>query len=781
MRRAQTQSRLSQERAWLGLLLAARLAVGLAYSATVPIWESDNEDGHFAYVRYLAKYRTLLKAGDPEAEKIWEKFQPPLYYVVVAPAIAWLDLGDAFAEPVFNPYYVSGQAGVNIFLHPDHLEGAAYRTALAVFIVRGVSIFISTASVIFVYGAARLIWPASTSAARAATALFAFWPQFLFTGSMVTNDVLVVGLSALAYYLSIRLAAEGFRLRLAGLLAVVLGADLLAKVNAVALIPVAVIALGLSLTAQPRHKSPRPAYQIWLALAGLSLLVVVSLQFIGSLQFVTNQVFQSETVKRLIANTPAPETISTTIPGTTRYVFRTFLASFGWGNFEVYRWLYQVWEVSALLAVLGLAVAALRRLRGAASPLFVVKHWRASSAPGGEVTQPLSSVALLLLAALQLVCSAGLMVALGIALRNKFVPGRYLLPALPAASCLMVSGWQALVPTRWRAHFHKALGAGIVLVGWSIPLWSIAPAYAKPQPLPSEAMIDYPLAARFGNEIELIGYLRPSLVHPGQEFKITLCWQALAPITHNYTVALEIVGPDGQGYGRLNTYPGRGNYPTSFWRVNQRFCDKYSVEARPDLPAPAAASLHVWFFDAATGIALPVTPSVGEQEVAEFAVLPLKVQATSPAPGLTRAARAVHYRFGDGITLTGYEAQTAPDNRGARVSLLWQASADITENYIVFVHLRDTPRTAYAQGDGEPRGSWYPTSLWRRGETILDEHSLTFPEGQTPPALDLYVGLVRADTLVRVPAFDAQGYRIVNDEVVLERGLIFPPPLAPYP
>ncbi len=180
-------------------------------------------------------------------------------------------------------------------------------------------------------------------------------------------------------------------------------------------------------------------------------------------------------------------------------------------------------------------------------------------------------------------------------------------------------------------------------------------------------------------------------------------------------------------------------------------------------------------------MALPVTPPAGGQEVAEFAVLPLKVQATSPAPDLTRAARAVHYRFGDGITLTGYEAQTAPDNRGARVSLLWQVSDDIAENYIVFVHLRDTPRTAYAQGDGEPRGGWYPTSLWRRGETILDEHSLTFPEGQTPPALDLYIGLVRADTLVRLPAFDAQGNRIVNDEVLLERGLIFPPPLAPYP
>src|SRR3970040_1265063 len=86
-----TAQRLRKSR-FLWLTLAVRLAVGLTYALLVPPWEADNEDGHFAYARYLAVHRTLLRPGDPEVELIWEKFQPPLYYALVAPAISWVHL-----------------------------------------------------------------------------------------------------------------------------------------------------------------------------------------------------------------------------------------------------------------------------------------------------------------------------------------------------------------------------------------------------------------------------------------------------------------------------------------------------------------------------------------------------------------------------------------------------------------------------------------------------------------------------------------------------------------
>ena len=73
-----------------------------------------------------------------------------------------------------------------------------------------------------------------------------------------------------------------------------------------------------------------------------------------------------------------------------------------------------------------------------------------------------------------------------------------------------------------------------------------------------------------------------------------------------------------------------------------------------------------------------------------------------------------------------------------------------------------------------PRQDGYPTSLWRTGETILEEHTLYFSESVSPSPLDLYVGLFAPGAVVRVPAFDAQGHPMLNDEVRLAEGLPFP-------
>src|SRR5258708_34595966 len=66
-------------------LIAVRFALGLAYSATVPIWEASDEDSHFAYTRYLVTRGALPRPCDPEPNTIQEKFQRPLYYLALSP------------------------------------------------------------------------------------------------------------------------------------------------------------------------------------------------------------------------------------------------------------------------------------------------------------------------------------------------------------------------------------------------------------------------------------------------------------------------------------------------------------------------------------------------------------------------------------------------------------------------------------------------------------------------------------------------------------------------
>jgi hypothetical protein len=56
-----------------------------------------------------------------------------------------------------------------------------------------------------------------------------------------------------------------------------------------------------------------------------------------------------------------------------------------------------------------------------------------------------------------------------------------------------------------------------------------------------------------------------------------------------------------------------------------------------------------------------------------------------------------------------------------RVRLDWRATAPLAEDYTVFLHyLRDGERIA--QADGRPAGGRYPTTTWRVGDVIHDDH-----------------------------------------------------------
>ena len=569
----------------LAFLLVIRLALGLLYSVIVPTWESYDEDGHFAYARYLAKYHTLLQPGDPEAEKIWEKFQPPLYYLFIAPLIAGFDLGETFETPERNPYRLNQNAGFNYAIHPDRFEGTARSISLAVQIARAASVLLSTASVGAVYLAARRVWPTEPKTAWAAACVYAFWPQFLFTGSMVTNDALVIALAAVLFYFAVRLALDGFHLGCALAIGVILGAALLTKLNAIALIPVVVIALLMSLGLSRSWRSPR----LWLALAALGLIVMLGLWVLNSLEFITAQILQTQTVSDFLnyAN-PGGAARPRFLLLALQHGLRTFLGAFGWGSPELPGWLYWVWGIGANLAVVGLSIVIVERDRSA-------------------------SFKILTLAICQIISLVGLALALAMAERSAYlVWGRYLLPCLPGVAVSLITGWRALLPRRWRTHVWKGLCLGVVLIGWSIPLVTLAPAYAKPPRLPKDAVIDYPLSVFFGEEIELLGYLQPQAVTPGKDFRIVLCWQAIAPLNRNYSVLLEIIGPDGQAYGWLETYPGRGNYPTSFWAVNAPFCDPYTLGVEKDWPAASAAYVQVSLLSNFGGEKLPVRNVAGE-------------------------------------------------------------------------------------------------------------------------------------------------------------------------
>jgi hypothetical protein len=733
------------------LLLVTRLALGLAYSQVVPAWESYDEDGHFAYARYLTAHHSLvLLASDPEAALLWENFQPPLYYDLIAPFLGLFDLGPAFQSPPRNPYLANGDAGVNYAVHPTAPASAQRSTERALAAGRAVGIILSTLSVLPVFRMAKQLWPHEPATQCVATVLYAFWPQFLFVGSMLTNDALITALSAVAVMLAVDLALAGFRLRPVLALAAVIGLALVTKLNGAALLVLAAGALAMSLLPGLRQTDRTARRRLALGIGGLVIVVAGAGWVLSSLHFVTSQVFQFSVARDFVSHVgTGGQQNWALIQAALSYAFRTFLASYGWGNLESYFWTYGLWALGALLAVAAMA-------RGL---------WRRGQQPGGP---PARIVGLLAAFTLTVI---GLALALAIAQQNIYlVPGRYLLPALPAVCLLLVGAWRTWLPAgQVRRRAWQVLGMGLIVTGWSVPFGILAPAYARPQ-LRAAVQVDTPIAVVYGNSLELLGYNGAVQATAGQSVQTELCWRAMAPVSLNHTLFLEVVGADGQGYGRLRTYPGHGNYPTSQWTLNTAFCERYRVLITADIPAPALAHLRVSWLTAVTDQPLPLRLSAGTPLADAAYLLEFKVAAQ---PGYAPPiARPADYRLGTQIQLTGFDLTQA--GRQVRVILRWQALQDVSGDYVVFAHLRDTPNHAYAQGDGLPRQGAYPTRLWKKGEVILDTHVITLPDGPSTPPLALYVGMANAQAAERLPAFDASSQELDSDEIVLAQGLVFP-------
>jgi hypothetical protein len=98
--------------------------------------------------------------------------------------------------------------------------------------------------------------------------------------------------------------------------------------------------------------------------------------------------------------------------------------------------------------------------------------------------------------------------------------------------------------------------------------------------------------------------------------------------------------------------------------------------------------------------------------------------ASPPVPDLPAVAR-----FDGGVELLDVKVTPVDldniaredEDGGIRVRLRWRATAPLRDDYAVFLHvLRDGERIA--QADSQPAGGHYPTTVWRPGDVVNDDH-----------------------------------------------------------
>jgi len=735
----------------LWLLLLAYVIVAVLYGATIPIFETPDANGHYAYIHELTEGRGFPVQGTPSGERVtgYVASHPPLYYALSAALTFWVKDDVSFQEWAWkNPYHAMGDASVpankNRLVHTSAEDFPWHGTSLTVHVARLVSTALGGLAVVATYGIVLELFPDRRWLAWGATALTAFNPMFIFTASRVSNDAAVAAFGSLVVWSAVRLAVRGLSRRGLVLAGAALGLAALSKLSGVTLAP----ALALALLFDALRSTNYGVRNIFCKKQFLRLAVNASILFATAVLvcgwwFARNLFLYGELmgVNAWLSHTatvrPEPIGLFEVIP-LLKGLEMSYWAMFGWFNIAVASWMYRLWRVLARMAVVGLV-------------FIPLDQWTARrfSRP---VRAGLATVALAFLLIFGSVWRF-IMIVLG-------SQGRYLMPVVTAISVLLMLGLSRLLPRRWTPGLAALLGGGHLALSLICLFAFILPAYTTPElvqesDLPEE-MVRFDLTFE-GTPIQLLGGdIEADSVHPGELLPVSVYWRALEPPQEDFVAFIQILGRDVEPLTGVDGYPGRGNFPPTLWQPGVIYRDRYLLRLAADAEAPTIAGLYTGLYRRG-----------GERFTASLLdLVPLR-----PAEPLSQdVACPVGAHLGEAITLVGYDLDPAGGSvrpgETLAVTLVWRAEALPETDYTVFVHLTDERGTLVAQDDRPPLEGEYRTSFWAPGDVVRDTYYLTLDSTQSPCICTLYVGMYDPVASVRLPAYDGLGRRFENDAIV---------------
>ena len=756
------------------LILVAFAVLGVLYSVVNPLAEAPDEDWHYDYVKYVTDGRGLpVLHFDPSKNIVHGTVghHPPLYYGLSALLTFWINTEDADSLLWDNPHFLAGLphalGNKNRIIHTD-AEAFPYQgTALAMHIVRLLSVLFSGITVLATYLIALEIFPEWKPLALGAAALNAFNPQFLFIGARISNDTAVTAFSALVLLGTVRLLKRGATKGRLVWLGVTLGLALLSKISALALLPL--VAVGLVIRAI-RQRS-------FASLVKWSLVVFCLAFLITWWPYVRNWLLYRDPLAtnvwlatvRLRWPTPSLRELSEEFWG----LEISFWAVFGWMNVLVHEVIYQSLAAMTRLAALGLLLLVVRQFVKVLERPALLTKWHTFLGGGRRLGRP-AQLGLLLL---------GLWFALTLISLLRFMQiqfgaqGRYLFPAIPAMSIFIFLGLSQFVPQRYGGVLAGVIGGALFLLAVLCPFVYIAPAYAKPPVIAAE---DIPPGAHrldvtFGDKnSELLRLLACQLdkgvVRRGDPLSVTLYWQPLAEMEQNYNVFVHVLGRDEQVIAQEDTYPGMGSYPTSLWQVGGVIKDTYGMYVLPESKAPSRFRVEVGIYDRSTGEVLPAFDGAGHP-----------IQGVTVAQGKVTTRQEPRYSGGTPVafdldrqvSLTGYKVDKVDVKAGEtiNVALYWRARKKMAEDYTVFVHLVDEEGTIWGQHDSQPVNGYYPTSFWDQDEIVKDKHAFIVGEDTPPGKYRIEVGMYRLADGQRLTIVDQDG-QVLDDKALLNEIIV---------
>ena len=283
---------------------------------------------------------------------------------------------------------------------------------------------------------------------------------------------------------------------------------------------------------------------------------------------------------------------------------------------------------------------------------------------------------------------------------------------------------------------------------------------ALPRPPSRSLAVERISHVDFGPTLRLLGYTPPSeeaIFKPGERIPLTLLWEGLS----------------GQGQETV----------ALIWRMRQGV--ETLKEGREEFPVPGRGELlRTW-----PEIALPPMAPDGtytlEIEVWRGAQ-PLPARRWLLPPGRAVELGTVQVRgrerlfsppdisrpleacIGEKVKLLGYDLAHAEAQPGEtlRLTLYWQALAEMERSYTVFVHLLGPEGKIWGQRDTIPGGGAMPTTGWVKGEIIIDKYDIPVDRAAPSGEYRIEVGLYEAQTGQRLPLCGGEGTSILLPEKV---------------
>jgi hypothetical protein len=773
-------------RAALTIIVLLFIIAGLIYSVSTPLLDVSDEVRHYALVEHLAQGNGL-PVQNPQAHGFYEQegSQPPLYYALMALLALPFDRSDFMALAQFNPHARLGRADAtnnwNQLLHSDAEQFPWHGVTRVVHLIRVLGVLMGALTVVCTYTLARELTEGvapprySTLIPLLAAAFTAFNPMFVFISASVNNDNLSAMLSALGLLAGVRIMRRGLTWQQALGLGMLLGGAALSKASALALL--VMLPLGILLSAALRARSdtdsstaPQPWSRLWprlrtpviqlAACVGLALLIA-GWWYVRNAYYYGGD-FTGTSMMATIAGAREVLPSAGELIGEWDGFIKSYWGLFGAVNIPMPLWIYAALNGLLMLAGVGLLLVAsdgLRRLRQR-SPTSLPAQLQALAALVCLGTFAVAFVALIRWTSITLASQ-----------------GRLLFPVIAVISTFIAWGlwrlvsalgtWKPLAtPRMQRLPAVVAMALPVLLAALTLlcPFLYIQPAYATPARLANEAALPNGVVStelRFGEDMRWLGYhVETERVQPGEEFVVTLYWQALQPMRTNYSAGIRLFGRGDSEVLLLDTYPGGGMWQTTRWTPGQIIADRYRLRIPQTLTVtqlmPTVLRLDVGVWDFATKQFLQTYESssgkpTGRQryEVAGLAVSAGQANAadTSKQGGFSQAKPI--------------EARSEQQGRRLTLHLTWAVTADYHEDYTIFAQLLDGNGKIVSQADGRAANNDFSARWWRMGDRVEDPHIFDLPADLPAGNYTIHYGLYRKDgDGARMPAFDAQGQPI---------------------